>query len=179
MCGLITAVGLGIAAVISSAVGAGVSAYGVSQQQKAANASAEYNAKVMQRNSEIAKMQGAEATKQGELDAREHRLKVAGIIGSQKSAYGASGVLIDQGSPLDVAMSSAAEGELDAMTIKRNAQRAAYGYQTQALNYEAESSLSRMSKRSVGLATGTSLLTGAANTLNTGFTAATGIASLK
>lgn len=155
MCDPIT---LGVTALAFAAVGAGVNAYATYQAQSAANAAAEYNAKVAERNKQIADMQAERAEQQGEIDAKQHRLKVAGMIGEQRSDLAGSGVVVDEGSALDVIQDTAEWGELDALTIRNNAAVDAWGYRTQGLNYQAQADASRMSKRSAGGAAGMSLL---------------------
>ena len=46
--------------------------------------------------------------------------------------------------PLDTLVDTATMGELDALTIRRNAAREAYDYETQGVNYRSDATLSRM-----------------------------------
>lgn len=156
-----------VAAVGLSAISAGVSAYGAYTQQDAANKAAEYNAKVAERNKTIADMQAEQVKKQGEIDARNYKQQVSALKGSQRAGYAGSGVLVDAGTPFQVGEDTSVLGELDAMTIKRNAARQAWGYQVQGMNYASEGELSRLSKRSALLSGGTSLASGLANTFTT------------
>lgn len=154
-------------AIIGSAMSAGVSAFGAYKETQAANASAEYNARVSERNKQIADMQANQARQQGEVDARAKAREISKLIGSQRAGFAGSGMLVDTGSAQDITEETAAFGALDAMTIRRNAANQAWGYQVQGLNYQSQADLARMSKRNPYTAAGTTLLTGAADTFKT------------
>lgn len=148
-------------ALVLSAIGVGVQAYGQAKEQSAANRAAEYNAQMMERNAQIARYQAADAEARGQLAEKQHRLQVANLIGEQRSGFGASGVLVDTGSPLDIVLDTAEQGEFDALTIRHNAAMEVWGYGNQEAESIANASLYRSTKRSPGFAAGTTLLTGA------------------
>lgn len=149
------------ATIVVMSVAAGVGSYNAYQEQKAANAAAQYNADVYERNAQIADMQAAEATAQGELEEKQYRLKLSQTQGQQRSALAAGGVVVDEGSAYDVLEDTVAYGELDALTIRRNAAVEAWGYKNEAIDYRAQASLLRSTKRSPWAAAGSSLLTSA------------------
>ncbi|HSW00026.1 MAG TPA: hypothetical protein VLI39_07630 [Sedimentisphaerales bacterium] len=149
----------------SLAAAAGGTALGVVAQARASNAenaAAEYNAQINARNAAMAQMQAADAITRGKQEELQYRQRVAKFIGSQRGAYAAAGVQVDTGSPLAAQMDTAATGELDALTIRSNAEREAWGYQGQALNYKDQSYLAKRQKAGSGLAVGSTLLTGTA-----------------
>lgn len=153
-------------AAVGVAIAAASAAYGVhatQQQQKAQNAAAEYQAKIYNRNAENANNNAAYIEKQGEIDAKQHRLKLESIRGSQLASGSASGALVNQDSNLDLTSDTMGLGELDALTIRQNAARDAWAVRNQAADYQAESALARAKKGSVGMATAGSALTGASN----------------
>ena len=156
MCDVLT--GLAVAATVA---GTAVSAFSNYQQQRAQNQAAEYNARIMERNAQVANMQADQVIKQGEIEEKQHRLKVKNLIGAQRAAAAGSGFVVDEGSFLDNMQDTAGFGELDALTIKSNAARSAWGIRNQATDYTAQANLSRMRKGSPVMAAGTSLLTGA------------------
>lgn len=139
-------------------VGASASAYSAYTQTKAANAAAEYNAKIQERNAQIAEMQAKDAEARGKLDEKKQRQKIAMTIGAQKNAAAAAGVVIDDGSIVDNMNDTVKYGELDALTVRRNAAMEAWGFRNQAANYQADAGLSLMSKRSAGTAAATTFL---------------------
>lgn len=139
-------------------VGASATAYSAYSQTKAANAAAEYNAKVQERNAQVAEMQAKDATARGKIEEQKQRRMIAATVGAQKAAAAASGVVVDDGSALDNVLDTAKYGELDALTVRRNAAMEAWGYRNQAANYSADANLSLMSKRSAAVAGTTTFL---------------------
>lgn len=85
----------------------------------------EYNATIARQNAEIARQQGAFA-----MEAQEREAKRA--MGRSIAAYGASGVQVDSGSPLDVLADSARMAMLDRLMIQYNAEVKARGYENQS-----------------------------------------------
>lgn len=61
-------------------------------------------------------------------------------LGQQTARLAAQGTDLE-GSPLDILGDTRAAGELDALTIRANAAREAYGYQAQGLGYSNQSTL--------------------------------------
>lgn len=83
-----------------------------------------YNAAVARQNAEIARQQGIAAVEAQQRDAARR-------IGAATAAYGASGVQMDVGSPVDVLVDSARNAELDRLTVQYNYALKALGYQQQ------------------------------------------------
>ena len=118
-------------AVIGLAVSIGSTAasmLGGADQQAGSAAMARNNAKVLDTKAE-------DALKRGAVNETIQRQKTAGILGTQRVAMGASGFKVDEGSFGDVLEQTAATGELDALTIRSNAMREAWGHQVEAANY--------------------------------------------
>ena len=151
---------LAITALTLSAIGTGVSAYAANQEVKAANKAAEYNAQIQERNAQIADIQAKDAEARGAVEEKQYRLKLQQLQGSQRAAAAGSGVLVDVGSPFDVLNDTVSYGELDALTIRRNAAVEAWGYRNQGVDYRQQANLSRSQKGSAALATTSTLLTG-------------------
>lgn len=128
-------------AAVASIGGTIMGAMGQIQHGQAAKSAAEYNAAVARNNQVIAERQAQDALKRGEIAESEQRRKNQAILGSQKAAMGANGLEIGSGSNLDILGDTAQFGELDALTIKSNAQREAYGYRVQGMNFGAEAGL--------------------------------------
>jgi len=66
---------------------------------------------------------------------------VAQLIGKQTAAQAANGLDVTFGSPLDLIVDTAVMGELDALTIKKNAYREEQDYRQQGNNYRAEAGM--------------------------------------
>jgi len=146
----------------------GMQMYGQYQQGKAQQAQYDYQAQVNDNNRKIAEWQAQDAIDRGEIEEKQHRIKVSQLAGRQRSVLASNNVEVDSGSALDVLGDTAELGELDALTIRSNAEREAYGYRVSAMNQGAEAGLNRTAganaRVSGNYGTMTSLLSGG-NTL--------------
>ena len=131
---------LGTIASIGSAI---IGGFGAIQQGRAASASANYNAQVAANNAKIAQQNATWAGQAGEAQAAASEAKTRAAVGATQAAQGASGVDVNSGSASDVRASQAEIGMLDALTIRSNAARQAYGYQTQSASDTAQSKLDK------------------------------------
>ena len=98
------------AAVIAAVAGAAVSAYGAVRQGQYQEAAAEYNAKIAERDAELARQKA-------EYDADVSAKEFKKLLGRQKALYAKAGVDISEGSPLLVMAYQAEEGERDRQAI--------------------------------------------------------------
>lgn len=129
---------IGLALTIGSTVLAGV---GQIQQASATQAAANYNAQVATMNATLANRRAKDALERGATAEQQKRMEVAQLQGRQQAAMAANGVDITFGSPLDTLVDTAARGELDALTIRRNAAKEAYDYKVQGVNYQSNALL--------------------------------------
>ena len=67
------------------------------------------------------------------MAASRKALETRGAVGAARAAAGGSGVDVNVGSPAQTQATIATAGATDVATIKNNAARAAWGYQTQAI----------------------------------------------
>lgn len=102
------------------------------------------NQELANANARIADIQADDALVRGREAEGIHRKRTKALIGSQRARFGAQGVDINDGSALDVQADAAYLGELDALTIRNNAAREAWGYKVQAEDYRARGRISRM-----------------------------------
>lgn len=133
--------GFAAAAFVLAGASAGVQAVGAMQSAAAQAASAKYNAQIQAENAQIATKNASYASQEGEANAANQELKNRANVGSMKSNQAAGGVNVNVGSAVESRASAAELGQLDAMTIRSNAARQAYGYLTQAAGYTAQSRL--------------------------------------
>lgn len=133
---------------IASVAGAGIGALGAIQSSRAQAASAKYNAAVAANNAVIAKQNATWAAQAGEAQAGMSQMKTRAAVGSITANQAASGVDLTTGSSLDVRSSARELGELDAISIRSNAAREAYGFETNASSFTAQSQLDRFEARS-------------------------------
>jgi hypothetical protein len=77
-------------------------------------------------NAAIQEIAAADAIDRGHAEEAVVRRQVAAFMGTQRTQIAASGVEMDSGSPSDLLADTAMLGELDALTVRNNAQREAF-----------------------------------------------------
>lgn len=158
--------GLQLAGLAASTVGG----IGQAMQGKAASESAAYNAEIARNNQIIANNNATAAIHEGEQNAASSsqgtKAKIGGILANQ----GASGVDISSGSSVDTRASAAQTGELNAINIRADAARKAYGYQNEGANAAIQEQMDKASAKneaaSSEVASASTLLSGATNPNN-------------
>ena len=146
------------------AAGAGmgaVGAYGQANAQKGAlNAQAAMDAN----NAQIATWQASQAIISGQAQEETSDLHTGAMMGEQRAQLAANGVDLGTGSATDILTTTKFMGARDAMTIKDNASRAAWGSNMQALNYTNQANIAGTAADNINplMAAGTSLIGGAA-----------------
>jgi hypothetical protein len=135
---------------LMSGIGAGASAYGqvkggreAKRQGALQQQAAESQAELSDYNASVADLQATDATQRGEEEANHYRQGVRTLVGEQRATFAASGVNVDFGSAGEVQQDSAFLGELDALTIRTNAAREAWGYKTQAYDFRKRADITR------------------------------------
>lgn len=143
---------LPVVAVVAAVAGTALSVAGQIQQGKANEAASNYQAQVAANNAQLAKQQAQETNAAGEQQTAIQQMKTRATVGAIRAAEGASGVDVNTGSNVDVRSSAAELGQLDALTIRSNAARQAYGYETGATSFQAQSQLDRATASQAGTA---------------------------
>lgn len=147
-------------------------ALGSIQQGNAAASSAKYNAQIQENNAKIAQQNSIFASEQGAANAGIEQQKTRAQVGAIKAAQAANGVDVNSGSAIDVRSSAESLGMLNAITIRSNASRHAYGYQTEAASDKAQAALDKQqakyAKTAGYVGAGTSILGGAAKASESG-----------
>lgn len=154
-----------VAASIGSAV---MGVVGAQQQGKWMQAQANYQAAVADNNRKIAEWKAADTIEAGKIAEHNKRLETAAMAGSARAIAAASGIDPNESeSALDIQETIGMIGENDALTIRSNYARQAYGYQVQGMSYEAEGELALASGRAARSAANiqsiNSLLSGASS----------------
>ena len=129
-------ISLATAALISSLVGTGVAAAGAIQQGKT-------QGEIAQFNTDTAKFQADDAAKKGLVDEENQLAKVKQIRAQQEVVMGAGNLDPTSGTAAQVLDQTTKMGTLDALTLRTNAARQAWGYTTQATNSELQGSMAR------------------------------------
>lgn len=127
-----------------------------------------YEQSVAETNKKIADYQASDALKRGDKAVAEHNKAVRSLLGKQRASLAAQGIDISSGSAADIQSDTQYLGALDALTIKHNAAREAFGYQTQAIGYGAQG---RFASLAANNQANNTLLTGGMNFLGAGLKA--------
>lgn len=113
-----------------SAIGAITNAL---SQSRAIRAQGEYESSIANTNARIATLQSKQAIETGNIETSRENLKTQSILGSVRATQGASGVDVASGSSALVRSGISGVGAIDELTIRNNAARQAWGYQTEAI----------------------------------------------
>lgn len=123
------------------AVSTVISAVGTVAAGQASASQAAYQAQVARNNEIIAQRNAADALKRGDVEEDKVRQRSASVLGQQRAQLAGQGSVLDEGSPLDFQMDTAGLAELDAVTVRSNYAREAYGHEVQGMNYAAQAAL--------------------------------------
>lgn len=123
----------------------------------AINSAGKMNQQIANHNAELSEAQAQDALAIGAVNEQRQRAKTKQLIGSQRANLAAQGIDIETGSALDVQTGTAALGEDDALMIRTNAAREAWGYRAQASNYRFGGEVARTTAKQQAVGT---LLTG-------------------
>lgn len=125
---------LPVIAAVASVAGTAMSAISASNN-------ADYQSQVAENNAIAAEQNAQYARRAGEQQAAAQSLKGADTAGKIQTAIAANGVDVNTGSAVDVEASQRQQSKLDTETVLNNADLQAYGYRTQAVNFQAQSQL--------------------------------------
>lgn len=132
---------IAIAATVGSTV---LGTVGQLQQGQALEQQAAYQAAVARNNQILAERAAQDALDRGKVAEQQQRMETRQLQGRQRAVLASNGVLVDVGSALDITSDTAAIGEIDALTIRSNAEREALGFRTQGMNFQSEAELARL-----------------------------------
>lgn len=131
-------------------IGLGVSLYGSWRQGKALKKAgkqqqeaSESQADLLDYNAEVADLQRKDALDRGAEEESRFRTQVRGAIGTERTEFAANNVDVNFGSAADVQADTAFLGELDALTIRVNAAREAWGFQVQGEDIRRRAEITR------------------------------------
>lgn len=103
-----------------------------------------YQSKVMENNALSAKFAAEDAMARSDVAEKQQRDRTRALLGQQRAALAANGVDSATGTGSQLLMDTAGMGEFDAITIRNNAMKQAYGLNTQADNLLADSKAARI-----------------------------------
>lgn len=126
-------------------VGDLIQGYGQDQAQQAQAAASQYRAGVALLNKQINEQNAAWAREAGDVQTQISGLKSRQQIGETKVIQAASGFDVNTGTAANVRADQTNIAEFEQNTIRWNAAKEAYGYETKATMNQAESTLDVMS----------------------------------
>jgi hypothetical protein len=127
------------------AVTSAAGAYNKSQADKSAYG---LQAQTAADNAQMAEWQAQDATRRGEKAEQVVRGKTAQLKSTQRASMAARGLDVNQGSAADIQADTDYMGEIDALTTRDNAARAAWGYRVQESNYKTQSGMLKIRQES-------------------------------
>lgn len=119
---------------------------------------ANYQSKVAQNNALSAKYAADDAMARGAVEEDRQRQRTRAMLANQRVAMGANGIDSTTGTGSQLLTDSAGLGEFDALMVRNNAMKQAYGYNVQSDNLLAEGRMAK--KAGYGSAVGTLLTSG-------------------
>lgn len=162
---------------ISAVASIGSGVMGMMAQRTAAEAASQnaaYQAQVASNNQVIANQEAEYATQVGQAQAQQASMQSSARNAEAVAAMAANGVDVNSGTAVNVQQSNRVVGQLAAVTKVSDAASTAYGYQSQGVNFGAQSTLDTAESQQTAptLTTGLgSLLSGIAGAAKEGMTA--------
>lgn len=132
--------GVGTGVQVAGQIKAGRAARRAGEAQQEA---AESQAELQEYNAAIADLQAKDAIERGAEEESRFRQGVKVMIGAQRAGIAASNVDVGFGSALDVQADAAYLGELDALTVRTNAAREAWGFKVQSEDLRKRAEIAR------------------------------------
>jgi len=124
--------GLAIGGAAIKAVGTIKSGNAAARLGTAQREAAESQAELSDFNAQVATLQAEDAIVRGQDEEQRFRTRVRSAIGAQRAGFAAGNIDVSSGSAVDVQADTAFLGEMDALTIRTNAAREAWGFKVQA-----------------------------------------------
>ena len=150
---------LGAAGIGASIFGTLLGAAGQKEAGQAQTQQYNYQAGIAALNSQIATQNANYASQQGELTAEKVGLKDRATAGQIVASQGASGVDVNSGSAKSVQESQHTVSTMDLDTIRMNATKTAYDFETQANQFKAQAFMDVAGSQNVQKATSTNVAT--------------------
>lgn len=135
---------------IIAGVGMAISAYSqwkagkaAKEQGEAQRRAAESQAQLLDFNAHVADLQAKDAVERGAEEESRFRAGVRGMVGAQRAGIAAGNVDVGYGSAVDVQADAQHLGELDALALRNNAAREAWGYKVEAIDIRKRAEITR------------------------------------
>lgn len=113
-------------------------------QANAMRAQGKYQKQQLDANARLEDLRAQDAIQRGDYASQQHLSQTRGLIGAQRAAFAAQGVEVDSGSALDIQEDTAALGAVDALMLRNNAWREAWGHRVQATDLRGQGYMARL-----------------------------------
>lgn len=124
---------------VGSAVVGGAGGYlGAKADGDAAKKQARFNRQQAEWNAREAEREAEFVLKKSQKDASQYMKDVGATIGAQRVALAAQGIVVDDATAATVQEQTREIGLEDALTIRQNAMREAYGLKSEAMNFRLQ-----------------------------------------
>jgi hypothetical protein len=100
-------------------------------------------------NAQVAALQALDAVGRGAEEESRFRTQIRSAIAAQRVGFAAGNIDVSYGSAVDVQADAAFLGELDALTIRTNAAREAWGYNVQGEDLRRRAAIMRQEGRNL------------------------------
>lgn len=151
-----------------SLFGSALEAGGLRAQASAAKTRGDYQAAILRQNAGVYREIAGDTIKRGQIQQQRQQTATSQFVGRQRVALAANGILVDEGSAVDLVRDTVRTGKTAENDIRFNAERAAYQNEIDAINAEADATLSQFTSQqqasALKLASLTTLLGGAGRT---------------
>lgn len=144
MCDPVSLAAVSIGTTLAS-TGLGIA--GQAQQAQLPQAMHGYQRQVAENNRIAAERMARDSEELGRVEEEKQRQRSRSLVGTQIAALAGQGTDLS-GSPTDLLGDTAAAGEADALTIRRNAAREAWGYRKRGVEFGNEAVLASLRQAS-------------------------------
>lgn len=118
------------------------------EQAAALKAQGEYATSVANANAAISKLKAKQAIEAGDVMASRKNVQTRGAVGEIRAQGAGSGIDINSGSSKIRQIETTTAGAIDEATIRNNAMRAAWGYETQVIQDTFQGQFSSLTAKS-------------------------------
>lgn len=113
----------------------------------AIKAQGEFEAQQLQFNADLSQLQHDDALRRGKKDALKAKHQAKRMIGSQRAAMAAQGIVVDSDTAAQIQEDTLVLGAENAQQIKNNSYREAFGFKVQALDLKGQARMAQLSSK--------------------------------
>jgi hypothetical protein len=137
------AIGMALAGTATSIYGQVKAGKAAKKEGELQQQAAESQAHLSDYNAAVADLQAKDSEERGAIEANRFRARTRALVGEERTGFAAGNVDVGFGSAVDVQADAAFLGELDALTVRTNAAREAWGYRVEATDQRNRGEIQR------------------------------------